>query len=46
MVASGMADFGYQYVNIDDCWMPANDGDPGGAADADGAIRPNATSPT
>ena len=21
MVASGMADFGYQYVNIDDCWM-------------------------
>lgn len=21
MVASGMADFGYSYVNIDDCWM-------------------------
>ncbi len=21
MIASGMADFGYQYVNIDDCWM-------------------------
>lgn len=21
MVASGMADYGYQYVNIDDCWM-------------------------
>ena len=21
MVASGMADFGYMYVNIDDCWM-------------------------
>ena len=21
MVRSGMADFGYQYVNIDDCWM-------------------------
>jgi len=21
LVASGMADFGYQYVNIDDCWM-------------------------
>ena len=23
MVASGMADVGYQYVNIDDCWMNA-----------------------
>ena len=23
MVASGMADAGYQYVNIDDCWMNA-----------------------
>jgi len=21
MISSGMADFGYQYVNIDDCWM-------------------------
>ncbi len=21
MIATGMADFGYQYVNIDDCWM-------------------------
>ena len=21
MIASGMADYGYQYVNIDDCWM-------------------------
>ncbi len=21
MIESGMADFGYQYVNIDDCWM-------------------------
>jgi len=21
MIASGMADFGYMYVNIDDCWM-------------------------
>ncbi len=45
MVASGMADFGYQYVNIDDAWMvkPGSD-DPmlGGAPrDADGAIRPN-----
>jgi len=24
MVASGMADAGYQYVNIDDCWMNAS----------------------
>ncbi len=24
MVASGMADVGYQYVNIDDCWMNAS----------------------
>ena len=23
MVSSGMADVGYQYVNIDDCWMNA-----------------------
>ena len=21
MISSGMADVGYQYVNIDDCWM-------------------------
>jgi alpha-galactosidase len=25
MVASGMADAGYQYVNIDDCWMGKRD---------------------
>jgi alpha-galactosidase len=25
LVASGMADFGYQYVNIDDCWMVKRD---------------------
>lgn len=24
MIASGMADVGYQYVNIDDCWMNAS----------------------
>ena len=45
MIASGMADVGYQYVNIDDCWMvkPGAD-DPtlgGQPRDADGAIRPN-----
>jgi alpha-galactosidase len=45
MVSSGMADFGYQYVNIDDCWMvkpgstdPDLGGEPRGA---DGSIRPN-----
>ncbi len=45
MINSGMADFGYQYVNIDDCWMvkpgspdPMIGGDP---RDAAGAIRSN-----
>jgi alpha-galactosidase len=45
MISSGMADFGYQYVSIDDCWMvkpgsadPMIGGDP---RDASGAIRPN-----
>jgi alpha-galactosidase len=39
MIASGMADFGYQYVNIDDCWMVrTGTGQPRGA---DGAILPN-----
>ena len=23
MISSGMADVGYSYVNIDDCWMNA-----------------------
>jgi alpha-galactosidase len=45
MVASGMADFGYAYVNIDDCWMVKPDSnDPmlgGPPRDADGAIRSN-----
>ena len=35
MVASGMKDAGYQYVNIDDCWH--------GERDARGFIQPNAT---
>ncbi|MBS0000483.1 MAG: putative Ig domain-containing protein [Cyclobacteriaceae bacterium] len=31
MIETGMADFGYQYVNIDDCWMvKVNPGDPDG----------------
>ena len=45
MVESGMADFGYQYVNIDDCWMVKPDSeDPmigGETRDADGAIKSN-----
>ncbi|MCX8035864.1 MAG: alpha-galactosidase [Candidatus Sumerlaeia bacterium] len=45
MVASGMADFGYQYVNIDDCWMiKPGDADPmigGEPRDAQGRILPN-----
>lgn len=45
MVASGMADYGYSYVSIDDCWMmkPGSD-DPalnGAPRDASGRIRPN-----
>ena len=45
MVETGMADYGYQYVNIDDCWMmkpgaddPAIGGEP---RDEDGDIRSN-----
>lgn len=45
MVASGMADVGYQYVNIDDCWMNApKRGDPlrvGPLRDAQGNMLPN-----
>jgi len=28
MIASGMADYGYQYVNIDDCWMKKRGDEP------------------
>ncbi|MBN1805740.1 MAG: NPCBM/NEW2 domain-containing protein [Sedimentisphaerales bacterium] len=49
MTGSGMADFGYQYVNIDDCWMvEPNDADPkraGEPRDSDGAINSNAYFP-
>jgi len=45
MVRSGMADVGYQYVNIDDCWMNAEkQRDPlrvGPARDERGNILPN-----
>lgn len=45
MIATGMADYGYQFVNIDDCWMvKVNSKDPevGGATrNIDGTIRTN-----
>jgi alpha-galactosidase len=45
MVATGMADYGYQYVNIDDCWMVkpgAKEADLGGPPrEADGRLLPN-----
>ncbi|HWR49859.1 MAG TPA: putative Ig domain-containing protein [Bryobacteraceae bacterium] len=45
MISSGMADAGYQYVNIDDCWMVkpgSTDPELGGEPrDASGAMRPN-----
>ena len=45
MIASGMADFGYQYVNIDDCWMmklKSKDPDINGKRrDTQGVIIPN-----
>ena len=39
MIASGMADFGYQYVNIDDCWMKKQGDAP--YRDINGAVLPN-----
>ncbi len=45
MVRSGMADVGYQYVNVDDCWMNApRNRDPlrvGPLRDAQGNLVPN-----
>lgn len=43
MIATGMADYGYQYVNIDDCWMKEHGDAP--YRDADGAVLPNAKFP-
>lgn len=49
MVSSGMADAGYQYVNIDDCWMNAPDYNDstrlGPLRDANGNILPNSNFP-
>jgi alpha-galactosidase len=49
MISSGMADYGYVYVNIDDCWMvqpgsetPGLGGDP---RDSQGAIDTNGRFP-
>ncbi len=45
LIRTGMADVGYQYVNIDDCWMNAtNNRDPlrnGPFRDAAGNLNPN-----
>lgn len=45
MITTGMADMGYQYVNIDDCWMNAPDkkapGRVGPLRDDQGNILPN-----
>ena len=43
MVESGMAEFGYMYVNIDDCWMKKQEDEP--YRDKDRAILPNAKFP-
>jgi alpha-galactosidase len=43
MIASGMADYGYQYVNIDDCWMKKKGDEP--YRDEHGAILPNSKFP-
>lgn len=43
MISSGMADYGYQYVNIDDCWMKEKGDEP--YRDAKGAVLPNAKFP-
>jgi alpha-galactosidase len=49
MIDSGMADFGYSYVNIDDCWMvsPISSSTElgGDARNPDGTIRANARFP-
>ena len=39
MIATGMADYGYQYVNIDDCWMKKQGDEP--YRDPAGTLLPN-----
>ena len=43
MVVSGMADYGYMYVSIDDCWMKRKGDTP--YRDENGAVLPNAKFP-
>ncbi|MBN1851273.1 MAG: NPCBM/NEW2 domain-containing protein [Pirellulales bacterium] len=43
MIDSGMADFGYMYVNIDDCWMKHKNDPP--YRDQNGAMLTNAKFP-
>ncbi|MBN1343573.1 MAG: NPCBM/NEW2 domain-containing protein [Phycisphaerae bacterium] len=43
MIGTGMAEFGYQYVNIDDCWMKKKGDEP--YRDKGGAVLPNAKFP-
>jgi len=43
MIQSGMADVGYMYVNIDDCWMKRKGDEP--YRDGQGAVLPNAKFP-
>jgi len=43
MVASGMADYGYYYVNIDGCWQKKQGDKP--YRDAEGAVLPSARFP-
>lgn len=49
MIANGMADYGYQYINIDDCWMMKEKTDNpklnGPARDAKGILNPNKNFP-
>ncbi len=49
MITTGMADYGYQYVNIDDCWMvKVNSKDPetgGKTREKSGTIKTNARFP-
>jgi len=49
MIATGMADYGYQFVNIDDCWMrKLKSKDPGVGGkrrDRNGVIIPNGRFP-
>lgn len=49
MIASGMADYGYQYVNIDDCWPrqpnSTNSEVGGPTRDANGRLLPNTRFP-